>query len=318
MSSVPENKPVLCLMGTTATGKTDIAIELLQEFPVEIISVDSAMVYRGLDIGTAKPDKTTLEAAPHHLIDIIEPTEAYSAANFRRDALDLIKTVHQRNKIPLLVGGTLLYFRALLSGLSQLPAADPAIRAEIEAEAAEHGWAALHEELSRIDPVSASKIHPNDPQRLQRAIEVFRISSLPLSELQRRGSQADFPYPVLKFALIAEDREWLHKRIETRFSMMLKQGLIDEVEGLYAREDMHLDLPSMRSVGYRQVWQYLQGKWKLQEMKERAIIATRQLAKRQHTWLRSESDLVVFDPHQMKQNDIISELKSAIKMFDVL
>lgn len=300
-------------MGTTATGKTDIAISLLENSPCEIISVDSAMIYRGMDIGTAKPDQKLLARAPHHLIDIREPTETYSAAAFRADALKLIKEIHRRGRIPLLVGGTMLYFRALLKGLAELPQADAAVRAEIEAEAQKKGWDGLHAELAVVDPEAARKIHPNDPQRLQRALEVFRLTGEPLSKLQQKTSDQALPFKTYQYALMPEDRSWLHRRIEQRFQLMLERGFIDEVRTLYNREEMRPDLPSMRSVGYRQLWQYLADELSYSEMLEKGIIATRQLAKRQMTWLRSEAGLTIFDPQKQAQEKIISVVESITK-----
>jgi len=300
-------------MGTTATGKTDIAISLLENSPCEIISVDSAMIYRGMDIGTAKPDQKLLARAPHHLIDIREPTETYSAAAFRADALKLIKEIHRRGRIPLLVGGTMLYFRALLKGLAELPQADAAVRAEIEAEAQKKGWDGLHAELAVVDPEAARKIHPNDPQRLQRALEVFRLTGEPLSKLQQKTSDQALPFKTYQYALMPEDRSWLHRRIEQRFQLMLERGFIDEVRTLYNCEEMRPDLPSMRSVGYRQLWQYLADELSYSEMLEKGIIATRQLAKRQMTWLRSEAGLTIFDPQKQAQEKIISVVESITK-----
>ena len=289
--------PVFCLMGATATGKTELAVALAEALPVEIISVDSALVYRGMDIGTAKPDADTLARAPHRLIDICEPDEIYSAARFREDALAQIEDIHTQGRIPLLVGGTMLYFRALLDGLSPLPPASAEIRLELEEEARKLGWSALHERLQRIDPVAAARIHPNDPQRLQRALEVYRITGKPLTELQavREGALGE-TFSVVKAALIPEDRAMLHARIEARFDAMLAAGFVNEVEGLRRREGLSLQLPSMKSVGYRQVWQYLDGDFDRTQMREKGIVATRQLAKRQLTWLRAESGLERIDP----------------------
>lgn len=300
-------------MGTTATGKTDIAVSLAKNNPYEIISVDSAMVYRGMNIGTAKPDAKALSIAPHHLIDICDPTESYSVASFRLNAIRLIKEIHEREHIPLLVGGTMLYFRALLNGLAELPEADPAIRAEIEAEAEKKGWDVLHAELAVIDPEAAKKIHPNDPQRLQRALEVYRITGKSLTKLQAKQTQQALPFNAYKFALIPENRSWLHQRIAQRFHLMLEQGFVEEVSEFYKHESMHPKLPSMRSVGYRQVWQYLSGELNHSEMVERAIIATRQLAKRQLTWMRSEKELTIFDPQNHQQDEIVSALESITK-----
>lgn len=283
-------QPVICLMGPTASGKTALAIELVQQCNAEIISVDSALIYRGMDIGTAKPSAAELAIAPHHLIDILDPANAYSAADFRQDALSLIADIHQRGKIPLLVGGTMLYFKALIDGISQLPEADPAIRAAIEAQAAIEGWAALHQELASYDPISAERIHPNDPQRINRAVEVYRLTGRSLTELTAEKSEP-FPYQAFQFAIAPTERSVLHERIAQRFELMLAQGFEQEVQALKQRTDLHADLPSMRCVGYRQMWDYLDGLVTYDEMVYRGIAATRQLAKRQLTWLRSWHDL---------------------------
>ncbi|MCF7355673.1 tRNA (adenosine(37)-N6)-dimethylallyltransferase MiaA [Vibrio sp. CK2-1] len=284
----------LFLMGPTASGKTELAIRLRQKYPVEIISVDSALIYKGMDIGTAKPDAQELALAPHRLIDILDPSEAYSAADFRRDALQQMDEIVSQGKIPLLVGGTMLYYKALLEGLSPLPAADPDIRQQIEQEANEKGWDAMHQQLSEIDPVSAKRIHPNDPQRLSRALEVFRISGKSLTELTEQKGEA-LPYQVKQFAIMPKERAELHRRIELRFEKMMAAGFEDEVKALRARGDLHLDLPSIRCVGYRQVWEYLDGNGTLDEAIFRGVCATRQLAKRQITWLRSWNDLIWLD-----------------------
>ena len=282
-------------MGPTASGKTDLAVSLVERLNCEIISVDSALVYREMDIGTAKPDAELLTRAPHRLIDIIDPAESYSAARFRDDALREMAEITAAGRIPLLVGGTMLYYRALQQGLSQLPEGDAEIRARIEAEAADRGWQALHERLAEVDPESAVRIHPNDPQRLSRALEVYELTGQPLSVLWREQEKSDFPYRAVKLAVAPTDRALLHERIALRFEMMLQQGFIEEVEALFKRGDLHPDLPSIRCVGYRQAWSYLAGELAKEEMIERGIIATRQLAKRQFTWLRSESDLQWFD-----------------------
>ncbi|UZE06832.1 tRNA (adenosine(37)-N6)-dimethylallyltransferase MiaA [Pseudomonas corrugata] len=298
MSQLP---PAIFLMGPTAAGKTDLAIELTKVLPCELISVDSALVYRGMDIGTAKPSKELLAEFPHRLIDILDPAEAYSAADFRRDALQAMTDITARGRIPLLVGGTMLYYKALIDGLADMPAADPEVRAQIEEEAARLGWQALHEQLALIDPESAARIHPNDPQRLSRALEVYRVSGQSMTALRQRQSAQSteaaasglqqLPYTVANLAIAPANRQVLHRRIEQRFTLMLEQGFIDEVVALRERSDLHAGLPSIRAVGYRQVWDYLDGKLTSAEMKERGIIATRQLAKRQFTWLRSWSDL---------------------------
>jgi tRNA dimethylallyltransferase len=300
---------VLFLMGPTASGKTDLAIRLRQQYPVEIISVDSALIYKGMDIGTAKPDADELALAPHRLIDILDPAEAYSAADFRRDALNEIAKIHAEGKIPLLVGGTMLYFKALLQGLSPLPAANPEVRKQIEQEATEKGWQALHNELRAIDPVSAERIHPNDPQRLSRALEVYRISGKSLTELTETKGEP-LPFRVKQFAVAPKDRALLHKRIELRFEKMIQAGFEDEVKALYAREDLHPDLPSIRCVGYRQMWEYLDGESTLDDAIFRGICATRQLAKRQITWLRSWDDLVWLDSEHVE--DSMKTLTDAI------
>lgn len=290
MSRGPDDRPpVIFLMGPTAAGKTDLAIALLERLPVALISVDSAMVYRSMDIGTAKPDAATLARAPHRLIDILDPAERYSAARFREDALREMADITASGRIPLLVGGTMLYFRALEHGLSPLPEADPAVRAEIEAEAGRDGWEALHRRLAAVDPEAADRIHPNDPQRLQRALEVYRLTGRPLTALWRGASDNVLPYRPVKLTVVPDDRDWLRRRIADRFEAMLAQGFVDEVESLYRRGDLGPDLPSIRCVGYRQVWNYLDGEWDYATMVERGITATRQFAKRQFTWLRGET-----------------------------
>ncbi|MPY25224.1 tRNA (adenosine(37)-N6)-dimethylallyltransferase MiaA [Shewanella psychropiezotolerans] len=281
---------IITLMGPTASGKTALAIELVKEHNCEIISVDSALIYRGMDIGSAKPTAEELAVAPHRLIDIRDPLQSYSAADFRTDALREIADIVKSGKTPLLVGGTMLYFKALLEGLSPLPAADEVIRAEIAAEAQTHGWQHLHDELTRVDSVSAERIHPNDPQRLSRALEVFRISGKSLTQLTQIKSPP-LPYEVIQFAISPKDRKVLHLSIEERFKLMLNQGFVEEVRTLRQRNDLHLALPSMRCVGYRQCWQYLDGDYDYNTMVDKGVIATRQLAKRQLTWLRGWSEL---------------------------
>jgi tRNA dimethylallyltransferase len=282
-------------MGPTASGKTGVAVDLVQRLPCEIISVDSAMVYRGMDIGTAKPDAATLAAAPHHLIDLIDPTQSYSAAQFRQDALRLMEEITARGNIPLLVGGTMLYFKALRQGLNDLPQADPATRASIDAMAAESGWPAVHAELARLDPATAARLNPADAQRIQRALEVCMLSGQTMSSLLEKDAIADLPYHVHALALLPGDRAVLHQRIAQRFDIMLAQGLIEEVEQLRRTGGLDLSLPSMRCVGYRQAWQYLDGEFDLSELREKGIAATRQLAKRQLTWLRGMEGVVGFD-----------------------
>ena len=281
-----EHKPLaIFLMGPTASGKTDLAIQLRQQLPVEVISVDSALIYRGMDIGTAKPSKSELALAPHRLIDICDPAESYSAANFRTDALREMQEISTQGKIPLLVGGTMLYYKALLEGLSPLPSADEKVRSEIEAKAALIGWSGLHQELSKIDPISAQRINPNDSQRINRALEVFYLTGKTLTELTTQKGEA-LPYDILQFAIAPEQREVLHRRIEQRFHKMIELGFQQEVEKLYRRPDLNENLPSIRCVGYRQMWEYLRGDYDHDEMVFRGICATRQLAKRQITWLR--------------------------------
>ena len=281
-----EHKPLaIFLMGPTASGKTDLAIQLRQQLPVEVISVDSALIYRGMDIGTAKPSKAELALAPHRLINICDPAESYSAANFRTDALREMQEISAQGKIPLLVGGTMLYYKALLEGLSPLPSADEKVRSEIEAKAALVGWGGLHQELSKIDPISAQRINPNDSQRINRALEVFYLTGKTLTELTAQKGEA-LPYDILQFAIAPEQREVLHLRIEQRFHKMIELGFQQEVEKLYRRPDLNENLPSIRCVGYRQMWEYLRGDYDHDEMVFRGICATRQLAKRQITWLR--------------------------------
>ncbi|KPB69315.1 tRNA dimethylallyltransferase [Pseudomonas cannabina pv. alisalensis] len=288
-------------MGPTAAGKTDLAIELSKVLPCELISVDSALVYRGMDIGTAKPSRAQLAEFPHRLIDILDPAQSYSAADFRTDALAAMAEITARGNIPLLVGGTMLYFKALLDGLADMPAADAEVRAQLEADAQAFGWQSLHDQLALVDPVSAARIHPNDPQRLIRALEVYRVSGMSMTAHREQqtaqsteaaaSGQQQLPYTVANLAIAPADRKVLHQRIALRFEQMLDQGFLDEVLALRSRGDLHSGLPSIRAVGYRQVWDHLDGKLTRDEMQERGIIATRQLAKRQFTWLRSWEDL---------------------------
>jgi tRNA dimethylallyltransferase len=279
--------PAILLMGPTASGKTGIAVDLAQDLPVEIISVDSALVYRDMNIGTAKPDAATLVRAPHRLIDIRDPTESYSAAAFRHDALQLMQNISNRGKIPMLVGGTMLYFRALLHGLSNLPEADPAIRAELDAEIARVGINAVHQRLAEVDAETAARLDPNDRQRIQRALEIYRITGQPMSLMLERKTADVLPYQVIPVALIPSTRTVLHQRIGHRYGEMLEMGLVEELISLKQRYQLHPELPSMRCVGYRQAWQYLDGTITREQLLDTGIAATRQLAKRQLTWLRS-------------------------------
>jgi len=288
--------PVLMLAGPTGAGKTAWALELAQQAPVEIISVDSALVYRGLDIGTAKPDRAVRARIPHHLIDICEPTESYSAGRFVNDALACIAAIHGRRRLPLLVGGTMLYLRALRHGLAPLPAAVPALRAELDSRAAREGWPALHAELVRLDPAAAARIAPNDAQRIQRALEVCLTAGRPLSQLQAATLSPLAGFPVRRWHLIPQDRSALHQTLAVRFQGMMAAGFLDEVRTLHARGDLTARHPCMRAVGYRQLWAYLEGHGTLEAAIERGIAATRQLAKRQLTWLRSERDATRLDP----------------------
>jgi tRNA dimethylallyltransferase len=284
------------LMGPTASGKTALACELSERFPLDLVSVDSALVYRGMDIGTAKPDAATLARYPHALVDIRDPAQPYSAADFRDDALAAMQSIGARGRVPLLVGGTGLYFRALQQGLAALPQADASIRQRLGAEARQLGWPALHARLARLDPAAAARIGSNDAQRLQRALEVIELSGRPLSELQQRSHAAPFPWRVLKLALMPRERSVLHERIARRFDAMLADGFLDEVRALRTRDDLHADLPAIRAVGYRQAWHYLDGKIDAAAFRDQAIFATRQLAKRQITWLRSDLAARFFDP----------------------
>jgi len=285
-----ELPPAIFLMGPTASGKTGVAVELVRRLPLEIISVDSALVYRGMDIGTAKPGPEILATAPHRLIDIRDPAEAYSAAEFRADALAAMAEISATGRIPLLVGGTFLYFRALEQGLSEMPAAAPEIRARLEAEARHNGLEYLHACLARVDPVAAARIHVTDPQRILRALEVYEQTGEPMSVFHARGRNNALPYRLLKLALLPEDRALLHARIAARFNDMLDAGFVDEVRALYERGDLDAELPAMRAVGYRQVWAFLDGRISYEDMVNQAIVATRQYAKRQMTWLRAEID----------------------------
>lgn len=285
---------VFCLMGPTASGKTALACELVNRYPFEIISVDSAMIYREMNIGTAKPSSQELQLAPHHLINIKDPVETYSAAEFCRDASSLCDSIISRGKTPLLVGGTMMYFNALQKGLSVLPEADEGVRKQLEDEAEQHGWAVLHQKLTQIDPEIAARIHAHDAQRIQRALEVYYLTGTTLSALL--AEQKNSPdYQFKNFALFPEQRGWLHERIAQRFEQMLSEGLVDEVHQLKEKWDLHPNLPSMRCVGYRQIWEYLQDECDYSTMREKGIAATRQLAKRQLTWLRSWENVLLYD-----------------------
>ena len=294
------HKPLaVAIMGPTASGKTAAALAIARELPVEIISVDSALVYRGMDIGTAKPSLEELASAPHHLIDIIDPLDAYSVAQFRNDAIRLVAEVQARGRLPLLVGGTMMYFKGLNDGLDDLPTADAAVRARIDAEAARIGWPGMHAKLRAVDPVTADRLAPNDAQRINRALEIFELSGKPMSALLARRDKPELPFDLVPFALEPSDRAVLHERIALRFDQMLGKrddtGIVAEVAGLRARGDLNPNLPSMRCVGYRQAWEYLDGAIDRAQLRETGIIATRQLAKRQLTWLRAMPDRIVID-----------------------
>lgn len=317
MMSKRQQPPVIALMGPTAAGKTGLAIALATHFPLDIISVDSALVYRGMDIGTAKPDAQTLKRAPHRLIDICKPTESYSAARFRQDAMREISRIHKSDRVPLLVGGTMMYFRALLEGLSELPSADPLIRAELVKQAAERGWAALHDELRELDPRSAARINPNDSQRIQRALEVIRISGEAMSCLQDRKGRRRAEFRTLKLIICPAARPELHRRIEQRFRLMIAQGFIEEVKALYARNELHAGLPAMRAVGYRQAWAWLDGQLAEDKWQERAIVATRQLAKRQLTWLRRETGALWYDSgEQGSREKVFDAVREFLSLYE--
>ncbi|HTH94353.1 MAG TPA: tRNA (adenosine(37)-N6)-dimethylallyltransferase MiaA [Rhodocyclaceae bacterium] len=292
MASLP---PVIFLLGPTASGKTALAFELVDRFPLEIISIDSAQVFIDMNIGTAKPDTATLARYPHHLIDLITPEARYSAAQFCTDALRVMHDITARGKVPLIVGGTMLYYKALTEGLADLPQADPELRAQIDGEAATHGWPYLHAELAKLDPETAARLAPNDAQRIQRALEVVRLTGEPMGAIYARQMRQPFPYRTLPLALLPSDRAWLHDRIARRFDEMLAQGLVGETENLRLKYQLHADLPSIRSVGYRQVWDMLEGQIPSRELRDRGIFATRQFAKRQITWLNGLPDLNRFD-----------------------
>jgi tRNA dimethylallyltransferase len=309
-----DDRPLaIFLMGPTASGKTALACALADRFPVGLVSVDSALVYRQLDIGSAKPDAATLARYPHALVDIRDPSQPYSAAEFREDAVAAMDRITAEGKVPLLVGGTGLYFRALQRGLSDLPEADPALRERLFAEASVIGWDAMHARMAALDPAAGKRIRPADAQRIQRALEVMELTGRPLSELQQGGSAVRFPWRVLKLALVPEDRRALHERIAQRFDAMLAAGFLDEVRALRARGDLHADLPAIRAVGYRQAWEYLESEGgDATEFRNRGIYATRQLAKRQVTWLRSEFDARTFDPDR---GDPLPEAERAVEQF---
>ncbi|PKG01031.1 tRNA (adenosine(37)-N6)-dimethylallyltransferase MiaA [Alcanivorax sp. 97CO-6] len=309
--------PILLLMGPTCSGKTALAIEAAQTLPIDIINVDSALVYKGLNIGAARPTEEELALAPHRLLGFRDLTEPYSAADFRADALKHIEQIHNNGKLPLLVGGTVLYFKALVEGLAPLPEADPMVRAEIAALADAQGWPAVHQALAEVDPVTAARLKPTDKQRLQRALEVFRLTGRPLAAFhaehdktltKSRDGLSQFsglPYPVLSTALAPQDRAWLHEQIALRFRAMLNSGLQEEVEALRQQPQLNADLPGIRAVGYRQMWEYLDGMYGYDSMVERGIIATRQLAKRQFTWLRKWPELQWFDSNDRSQRDAL-------------
>ncbi|MBT4838814.1 MAG: tRNA (adenosine(37)-N6)-dimethylallyltransferase MiaA [Methylococcales bacterium] len=298
----------ILMMGPTAVGKTELAMQLCQQTPCEIISVDSALVYRNMNIGTAKPSPQELTQYPHHLINIRNPDEPYSVAEFCTDALDLMKQICQRGNTPLLVGGTMMYFNALQYGLTDLPSANEAIRSDIEAQAKVEGWQKIHQQLAAIDPVSAKRIHPNDRQRLQRALEVYKITGQSLTRLQHNNQKQGLPYKTIKIVLATNDRQWLHERIAKRFNQMIEMGFEQEVRSLTENYQLTPDFPSMRAVGYRQMWQYIKGELSLAEMTEKGITATRQLAKRQFTWLRSEKEAHWFDALDRDKFKLINEL----------
>ncbi|WP_417581614.1 tRNA (adenosine(37)-N6)-dimethylallyltransferase MiaA [Nitrincola sp.] len=297
---------VVCLMGPTASGKTDLAMRLADHLAVELISVDSALIYRGMDIGTAKPDMATLQRYPHHLVNIRDPAESYSAAEFREDALQSIDQALSAGRTPLLVGGTMMYFNALLKGLATLPASDPNVRAELESRIAELGIEAVHRELLAVDSVAAARLHPTDTQRVQRAMEVYLLTGKTLTQHWQEQQQPELPFRVLSLALLPSDRAALHQRIAIRFEQMLADGFEAEVTDLFKRGDLHEGMPSIRCVGYRQMWQYLDGRMDYDSMREKAVVATRQLAKRQYTWLRGWPELQVLseEKHDMLRDSL--------------
>ncbi|GAB2999636.1 tRNA (adenosine(37)-N6)-dimethylallyltransferase MiaA [Psychrosphaera aestuarii] len=295
------NNTVISIMGPTASGKTDLAMQLADIINGDLISVDSALIYRGMDIGTAKPTPAELEKYPHKLISFLDPAQVYSAADFRTDVLKAIEESFDNGKTPILVGGTMMYFKALIDGISDLPEASAEVRSEIEAMAKEHDWEYVHAQLAKVDPVAAKRIHPNDPQRINRAYEVYLISGKTMTELMAKEKQP-IPYNIKQFAFMCEDKTELHQRIEQRFNIMLEQGFQAEVEALMKRPDLHLDLPAIRAVGYRQMWQHLKGELDWNEMVFRGVVATRQLAKRQLTWLRSWPNVMYLEVGKQKEN----------------
>jgi len=303
---------VILLMGATATGKTDLALEISRHFDVEIVSVDSALIYQGMNIGTAKPEPEIMQSVPHHLIDIIDPAEAFSVWDFMQQSRRLVDEIVKRGRIPLLVGGTMMYCHAFEHGLNRLPEANEAIRQRLDLEAQQTGWQAMHDKLAEVDPLSASRIRPTDSQRIQRALEVYQIAGEPLSRLHQQKSTG-YTGQIEKIILSANDRAQLHQRIESRFLNMLEQGFIEEVINLKAREDLNLSLPSMRCVGYRQIWQFLEGEISHQEMIEKGVAATRQLAKRQITWLRKQPQENAFDCLNYSKDAIFNVVKAAFK-----
>jgi len=307
--------PAIFLMGPTASGKTGAAVALYSRLPIELISVDSALVFRDMNIGTAKPDAETLANAPHSLVDIIPPTIAYSAANFRTDALRLMADITARGKVPVLVGGTMLYFKALQGGLSNLPEANPEVRQQIELEAAQVGWPAMHAKLAQVDPETAARLQPNDVQRIERALEVYRLTGQTMTSLHQASAGETLPYRLLKIALVPSDRKVLHERIALRFEQMLADGFIDEVKALVKKyPELTADSTSMRCVGYRQALEYLAGQYDYKELRDRGIFATRQLAKRQLTWLRAMDDIVEIDCLNPEMHEVVlHEIAAFIK-----
>ncbi len=300
----------ICLMGPTASGKTALSVQLAQKIDAEIISVDSALVFKGMDIGTAKPTVEERQGIPHHLIDILDPAESYSTGQFRKSALELMTDINRRGKIPILTGGTMLYFNSLFNGLAELPAADAEIRKKLDIDFSELGKQAMHDRLYAIDPESAKRIHPNDPQRVQRALEVYLISGKPITQFFKEAQQNTIPFKTIKLIVAPENRKILHEKIAQRFNLMVEKGLLDEVKVLYNRADLNVDLPAIRAVGYRQTWSYLEGEYDLDTMIEKGIIATRQLAKRQFTWLRRETDALQFDSAETNlMENVLNKIK---------